>query len=104
MNITENEAKAILEASIECYRRQNKVPYEEQCHEDCDNCNLCYAQGTAREQLEAFSIAIKTLEKQEKIKEAFEKWENDTSGIYGEDDETIHLIVTLKKILRSDEE
>ena len=40
----------------------------------------------------------------EAIKEAFEMWKNDTSGIYGADDETTHLIGTLKKILRSDEE
>ena len=53
---------------------------------------------------EALGIAIQALEKQEKIKEAFEKWKNDTSGIYGADDETTHLIGTLKKILRSDEE
>ena len=52
----------------------------------------------------AANIAINALEKQEKIKEAFEKWKNDTSGIYGADDETTHLIGTLKKILRSDEE
>ena len=52
----------------------------------------------------ANEMAIKVLEKQEKIKEAFEMWKNDTSGIYGADDETTHLIGTLKKILRSDEE
>ena len=52
----------------------------------------------------AFQLAINALEKQEKIKEAFEKWRNDTGGIYRADDETTHLIGTLKKILRSDEE
>ena len=49
-------------------------------------------------------MAIKALENQEKIKEAFEKWQADTSGIYGADDETRILICTLKRILRSDEE
>ena len=53
---------------------------------------------------EALEIAIQALEKQEQIKEAFEKWKNDISGIYCADDETTHLIGTLKKILRSDEE
>ena len=45
------------------------------------------------------SIAIKALENQEKIKEALEKWQNDTGGIYGADDETVQLIRTLKQIL-----
>lgn len=44
------------------------------------------------------------VEKQKEIKEAFEKWKNDTSGIYGADDETTDLIFNLKQILRSDEE
>ena len=49
---------------------------------------------------EALGLAIQALEKQGKIKEAFEMWKNDTSGIYGADDETTHLIGTLKKILK----
>lgn len=53
---------------------------------------------------EASKTAIKAIEKQEKIKEAFKKWEIDSCGIYGADDETTHLISTLKKILRSDEQ
>ena len=79
MNMTENEAKVILES-------------EYKFHGECSVFG------------EALTMAINTLEKQEKIKEAFEKWKNDTSGIYGADDETTHLIGTLKKILRSDEE
>lgn len=67
---------------------------------DSTDCNYPFTEKFS----EALKKAIKALEKQEKIKEAFEKWENDTSGIYGADDETTHLIGTLKKILRSDEE
>ena len=77
--MTESEAKVILES-------------EYKFHGECSVFG------------EALTIAINALEKQEKIKEAFEKWKNDTSGIYGADDETTHLIGTLKKILRSDEE
>lgn len=44
------------------------------------------------------------VDKQKKVKEAFEKWKNDTSGIYAADDETTHLICALKQILRSDED
>ena len=53
---------------------------------------------------EARNMAIKALEKQEKIKEAFEKWKDETGGYYGADDETTRFISTLNQTLRSDEE
>ena len=62
--MTESEAKTILEAYMECDRRKNDVAYEEQCHKDCDNCKLCYTQGTVGEHREAMNMAIKALEKQ----------------------------------------
>ena len=49
-------------------------------------------------------MAINALEKQKKIKEAFEKWKNETGGYYVADDETTRFIRTLIQILRSDEE
>ena len=49
-------------------------------------------------------VAIQALEKQEKIKEAFEMWKAETGGYYGADDETTRFISTLSQILRSDEE
>ena len=51
-----------------------------------------------------FETAINALEKQEKIKEAFEMWKAKTGGYYGADDETLRFISTLNQILRSDEE
>ena len=54
---------------------------------------------------EAIDVTINALEKQEKIKEAFEMWKAETGGYYGADDETTRFISTLKnQILRSDEE
>ena len=53
---------------------------------------------------DALEIAIQALEKQEKIKEAFEMWKAETGGYYGADDETTRFISTLNQILRSDEE
>ena len=52
----------------------------------------------------ANEMAINALEKQEKIKEAFEMWKAETGGYYGADDETTRFISTLSQILRSDEE
>lgn len=102
--MTESEAKAILEAYMECYRRKNEVVYDYRCDKDCEACGLNYEQGTVGEQKEAFQIAIKALEKQEKIKEAFEMWKAETGGYYGADYETTRFISTLNQILRSDEE
>lgn len=53
---------------------------------------------------EAIDVAINALEKQEKIKEAFEKWRTESGGyIYADaDDEDTELIRTLNQILRSD--
>ena len=67
--MTENEAKTMLEAYMECDRRKNDVSYEKQCNKDCDNCKLCYTQGTVGEHREAMNMAIKALENMEKIKE-----------------------------------
>ena len=53
---------------------------------------------------EALTMAINALEKQEKIKEAFEKWRTESGGYIYADDEATELIHTLNQILRSDEE
>ena len=57
-----------------------------------------------RNLIDALDMAIQALEKQEKIKEAFEMWKAETGGYYGADDETTRFISTLNQILRSDEE
>ena len=77
--MTESEAKVILES-------------EYKFHGECSVFG------------EALTIAINALEKQEKIKEAFEKWKSETGGYYGADDETTKFMRTLNQILRSDEE
>ena len=81
------------------FNKEDNINYN-----DCDYCNYCYSQGNFGQQKEAFNIAINALEKQEKIKEAFEMWKTKTSGYYGADDETTGFIRTLSQILRSDEE
>ena len=77
--MTESEAKVILES-------------EYKFHGECSVFG------------EALTIAINALEKQEKIKEAFEKWRTESGGYIYADDEATELIHTLNQILRSDEE
>ena len=61
--------------------------------------------NTTKEELkESIRMSIQALEKQKKIKEAFEIWKDETDGYYCADDETIYFIRALKKILRSDKE
>ena len=76
--MTESEAKVILES-------------EYKFHGECSVFG------------EALEIAIQALEKQEKIKEAFEKWRTESGGYIYADDEATELIHTLNQILRSDE-
>ena len=50
--------------------------------------------------IEFVKFAINALEKQKKIKEAFEMWKAETGGYYGTDDETTRFIITLNQILK----
>ena len=103
--MTEIEAKGFIQGKLDCMEKCDVFNKEDKHrNNECELCYYCYSQGNFGEQKEAFSVAINALEKQEKIKEAFEKWKSDTSGIYGADDETTWFISTLTKVLRSDEE
>lgn len=60
--MNENEAKEKLQAYIKCQESQEPADVLEQCDKDCDNCELCYAQGLYEEHKEAVQMAIKALE------------------------------------------
>lgn len=102
--MTESEAKGFVQGKLDCMQKCNVFEREHSYNTDlCDNCEYCYSQGNFGNQKEAFSMAINALEKQEKIKEAFEMWKAETDGYYGADDETTRFISALNQILRSDE-
>ena len=70
--MTENEAKGFIQGKLDCMDKCNVFEREHSYNTDlCDNCDYCYSQGTFGEQKEAFSMAIKALEKLKKIKEVF---------------------------------
>ena len=103
--MTESEAKGFIQGKLDCMNKCGVFNKEDNISDnDCDNCEYCYSQGNFGNQKEAFQMAINSLEKQEKIKEAFEMWKAETGGYYGADDETTRFISTLNQILRSDEE
>ena len=57
--MTENEAIEKLHAYLECESRRAKIV---SCNESCDDCELCYMQGTGSEHIASVEFAIKALE------------------------------------------
>ena len=103
--MTEIEAKGFVQGKLDCMEKCDVFNKEDKHrNNECELCEYCYSQGNFGEQKEAFQMAIQALEKQKKIKEAFEKWKTETGGYYGADDETTRFISTLSQILRSYEE
>ena len=60
--MTESEAIEKLRAYAKCQSLQVKGIYEDCNNKICDNCDLCYMQGTTGEHCEAIDIAIQALE------------------------------------------
>ena len=70
--MTESEEIEKLRAYLKCQSLQVKGIYED-CNEQlCDNCDLCYAQGTVGEHIKSIEMAINALEKQIPKKVSYE--------------------------------
>ena len=77
--MTESEAKGFVQGKLDCMNKCNVFEREHSYNTDlCDNCKYCYSQGTFGEQKEAFSVAIKALEKQIEKK----PYKDNENGIY----------------------
>ena len=57
-----------LRAYCKCQKLQVKGIYEDCNNEICDNCDLCYMQGTNGEHIASIELAIKALEEQIELK------------------------------------
>lgn len=66
--MTGEEAKKMLKAKLDCLIRETSGTDIDCNHRNCDECNLCYAQGNMGEQKEALELAIKALGQEPKIK------------------------------------
>ena len=62
--MTNSEAVKKLRAYLKCKAREVKGIYEDCNNKRCDDCDLCYMQGTTGEHMTAIGIAIQALEKQ----------------------------------------
>ena len=60
--MTENEAIEKIRAYSKCLARQVKGIYEDCNNKRCDECDLCYMQGTTGEHRKTIDIAIQALE------------------------------------------
>ena len=59
--ITVDEAIGYIKGKLDCMKKCST--FDCLNSDECDECDYCYAQGTFREQKEAFEIAIQALEK-----------------------------------------
>lgn len=63
--MTEIEAKGFIQGKLDCMKKCDIFNKEDNTsNNDCDSCDYCYSQGNFGQQKEAFSMAIKALEKQ----------------------------------------
>ena len=62
--MTREEAIKMIRAKIECMNRENSGKDLNCNSRDCDECDLCYEQGTSGEQIEALDMAIEALKEQ----------------------------------------
>ena len=60
--MTNEEAVKMLTAKAECMMRESSGEDLDCNHRNCDECDLCYAQGTMGEQREALKVAIEALQ------------------------------------------
>ena len=96
--MTESEAKGFIQGKLDCMEKCDVFNKEDKHrNNECELCDYCYSQGNFGNQKEAFSVAINTLEKQEKIKDLL-----DSCTAYPDD--MCDCLVEIEKILRSDEE
>ena len=64
--MTPQEAKKMLKAKLECLKRETSGTDIDCNYRNCDECDLCYAQGNMGEQKEALDMAIKALDSWDK--------------------------------------
>ena len=63
--MTNQEAIQMLTAKVKCMQRETSGTDVDCNSRNCDDCELCYAQGTTGEQREALNMAISALQAQE---------------------------------------
>lgn len=71
--MNDKETLEKLKAYLKCLKRQVKGIHEDCNNKKCDNCDLCYTQGTTGEHIEAIENAIQALENHKELIERLKK-------------------------------
>lgn len=71
--MNDKEALEKLKAYLKCQKRQVKGIHEDCNNKKCENCDLCYMQGTTGEHIEAIEVAIQSLESHKRVIERLKK-------------------------------
>lgn len=73
----------ILMAKEKCMERETSGT-DTNCNlHNCDECSLCYEQGTMGEQKEALKFAVDTMRKYQMIEQIVTKWQNEPKMKFG---------------------
>ena len=86
--MTNQGAIEMLTAKAECIRREASGTDIDCNLRNCDECDLCYKQGTMGDQMEALRVAISALEFRNKYDQFWE--EVKTAGMNGKETEIHH--------------
>ena len=62
--MTSEETIKMLTAKVECMKRESSGIDQDCNYRNCDECKLCYEQGTVGEQIEALQMAITAIKGQ----------------------------------------
>lgn len=83
--MNDKEVLEKLKAYLKCQKRQVKGIYEDCNNKKCNYCDLCYAQGTTGEHIEAIENAIQAVETHKIVIERLKKLdEEDRERCYRE--------------------
>lgn len=74
--MTNQEAIEMLTAKAECIRREASGIDVDCIHRNCDECDLCYKQGTMGDQMKALDMAIQALKREDETRRMLETEKN----------------------------
>lgn len=94
MGMTIDKCANMLKAKEKCIERETSGTDIDCNLHNCDDCFLCYEQGTVGEQKETLRFAINTMRKYQKIEQILDDWENS-----GEEDDPVNIIDNIEEVI-----
>lgn len=82
MGMSIEDCTKMLIAKEKCMERETSGTDIDCNLHNCDDCSMCYEQGTMGEQKEAFKFAIDTMRKYQKIVQIMERTVDDGTSMY----------------------